>query len=154
MCDERNTTVSLVVSPSCSDVTRLKYFYLIIDSVSPQWSIKLHISLYDLITAVSTRRALHSQTHLLGGLWCHSFEHGGVTSCHVCLCSPAGSRGHLTSGAKGCGICHVYAPPCHRRYSCMTKLSLSLLLSLCLSNMHVHTSTWSCTHKCIYMFCI
>lgn len=35
----------------------------------------------------------------------------------VCVWSPAGSRGHLPSGAKGCGIPYMYAPPCHRRYS-------------------------------------
>lgn len=42
------------------------------------------------------------------------------TSCRVFF-SPAGSRGHLPSGAESCGIHHVYAPPRHRRYGLMSR---------------------------------
>ena len=68
----------------------------------------------------------------------------------VFLLVPVGSRGHLTSGAKSCGIPHVHAPPRHRRYSymlcdfvpvvsvfvhhictlsCISKVSVTLLLT-------------------------
>lgn len=42
------------------------------------------------------------------------------TSCRV-FPPPAGSRGHLPSGAESCGIHHVYAPPRHRRYGLMSR---------------------------------
>lgn len=52
--------------------------------------------------------------------------------CCVLFC--AGSRGHLPSGPKGCGICHMYAPPRHRRYSL-----LFIFFSVCIC-------------ACVYLF--
>lgn len=54
-----------------------------------------------------------------------------IVSCFFSSRPPAGSCGHLPSGAESCGIHHVYTPPRHRRYGFPTSLFDTVVFASC-----------------------